>query len=429
MADLLTPEQRKQISRLKFPQPMESDFWLDWAEKIRGPAGIICIAGFVLCTIYIIATYLFFDAEAQVSNMRSVGSVLPVLFLTFFLSKNSKAWLKINPVLLWLAVAAMAAANGYSIVLRDQHGYERALIGDWMFFSVVVIGSGLALVRSAAVAMLIVLGSYLFLAFGIRGLTEPARTSNLMVLGQTVLFSMAAAYVAEVRARREFMLGKLLDEERRNTHRLLTNVLPEQIASRLMGKPGSLAERHEDASVLFADIVNFTPFASSREPDEVVGFLDGVFSRFDELIEGTRLEKIKTVGDAYMVAGGVLGGSSDHLASMADLAIQMLKAAKEAGVEMRIGVHCGPLVAGVIGRRKFLYDLWGETVNTASRMESHGIAGQVQVTSSVADRLDSLYHFEKRGLVEVKGIGPVETYILLGRKSPNAEGELAGVSP
>jgi guanylate cyclase len=293
-----------------------------------------------------------------------------------------------------------------------------------MFFSVIVIGSGLALVRSAAIAIAIVLGTYLYMSFGLRVLLEPARTSNLMVLSQTVLFALAAAYVAEVRARREFLLGHLLDQERKKTEGLLSNVLPDEIAARLKDNPGVLAERHEDASILFADLVGFTPYASSRDAKEVVGFLDDIFSRFDDLVEKHGLEKIKTIGDAYMVAGGVLQGRSGHLDSMADLALAMQAVAKQSGTQMRIGIHCGPLVAGVIGRKKYLYDLWGETVNTASRMESHSLPGRIQVSITVATRLRTAFDLEDRGFIDVKGVGPMQTSFLLGRRRPQAQSDL-----
>jgi len=289
-----------------------------------------------------------------------------------------------------------------------------------MFFSVIVIGCGLALVRSAAVSMTLLAAGYLWLSYGFRPLSEPARTANLVVLWQTIVFAMASAYVAEVRARREFILQKLLEEERAKTQEVLSNVLPEQIAQRLKTSPGVLAERHEDACVLFADIVNFTPFVVSHSAEEVIRLLDEVFSRFDELVERRGLEKIKTVGDAYMVAGGVLDGGEDHLHQLAELALDFRDSARHMGVRMRIGMDCGPIVAGVIGRKKYLYDLWGEAVNVASRMESLGIADRIQVTAGVADRLRDMFDLEERGIVEVKGIGPVSTYFLLSRSASSS---------
>lgn len=423
MATLLTPEQDRQIARLKFPPPLEAEFWLDWAEKIRRPVQIIASAGIGLCAVFLLCTYLIVpDGASRLTNTLSVLAILPILASCFVLTRV-KIWPRINPALLWALILAMTMTNGFGLAARDISGYERGMISNWMFFSVIVIGSGLALVRSAGIAMGILIATYVFFTFGVRPISEPARTANWMILMQTGFFAMAAAYVAERRARTEFLLGHLLEEERQKTADVLSNVLPAEIARRLMDRPGILAERHEDASVLFADIVAFTPLAATMPPDELVGFLDGLFSRFDGLLERHGLEKIKTIGDAYMVAGGVLDRRPDHLASIAELSLEIIDAGKECGVEMRLGIHCGPLVAGVIGKRKFLYDLWGDTVNTASRMESHGLPGRIQVTRIVADRLADAYAFEKRGTVDVKGIGPVETYFLerVSRFDPNEQ--------
>jgi class 3 adenylate cyclase len=415
---LLTPEQNKQIRRLRFAGSVEAEFWADWSDRIREPVRKIAFFGFILCVLFVASTwFLVADADSRATNLRSVIAVVPLLFLSAYLTRT-RFWPRFNPALLWTVILSMVVTNGYGMFTRDQVSYERAIISNWMFFSVIVIGSGLALVRSALVAVTILIGSYAFIVLGMRPLTEPAGTSNWIILGQTMLFALAAAYVVEIRARREFLLGKLLEEERHKTQELLSNVLPDEIAHRLKDGHKILAERHEQASVLFADIVDFTPYASSHDPAEVIGFLDGIFTRFDDLVQRRGLEKIKTVGDAYMVAGGVLDHKPGHLESMAELAIEMQTIARAAGTSMRIGLHCGPLVAGVIGRRKYLYDLWGETVNTASRMESHGLPDRIQVTRAIVDQLDGRFEYEKRGTIEVKGMGPVETYFLTGIHGP-----------
>ena len=180
-------------------------------------------------------------------------------------------------------------------------------------------------------------------------------------------------------------------------------------------------------SVLFADIADFTPFAERTSPEQVVGVLDEIFSAFDVLTERHGLEKIKTIGDAYMVAGGLPEPRADH--AEADRRPGHRDAGRVCppvralglGLAIRIGIDSGPVVAGVIGRRKFTYDLWGDTVNTASRMESHGVAGRIQVTQTTYRHLQDHYRFEERGEVEVKGKGLQRTYLLVGR-------EIAGTS-
>lgn len=182
-----------------------------------------------------------------------------------------------------------------------------------------------------------------------------------------------------------------------------------------------IADRFEEMAVLFADVVDFTPFSAQRPPAEVVGVLNEVFTIFDRLADRYDLEKIKTIGDAYMVAGGITpeGGGVEQVA---DMALEMIDAMRdyrtEAGatLQIRVGLHIGPAVAGIIGLKKFIYDIWGDTVNTASRLESHGLPGRIQVTSETAERLAAGYLFEPRGTVEIKGKGPVEACFLVARR-------------
>jgi class 3 adenylate cyclase len=212
------------------------------------------------------------------------------------------------------------------------------------------------------------------------------------------------------------------DEAFARSESLLLNVLPRTIAERLKRERGVIAESHPDVTVLFADVVSFTPFTERTEPARVVGVLDEIFSAFDALAERHGLEKIKTIGDAYMVAAGLPEARADHAQVMADMALEMLVEFEGVGDQLgsdhaiRIGMHSGPVIAGVIGSHKFAYDLWGDTVNTASRMESHGIPGRIQVTEEVYRRLRNEFSFERRGEIEVKGKGPLLTYLLLGRK-------------
>ena len=213
------------------------------------------------------------------------------------------------------------------------------------------------------------------------------------------------------------------DEAFARSEGLLLNVLPKVIAQRLKRNPGVIADAYDDVTVLFADVVDFTPFAERTAPDRVVGVLDGIFSEFDGLAARHGLEKIKTIGDAYMVAAGLPERRPDHAEAMAEMALDMRDSFSRvceplgADLAIRIGIDSGPVVAGVIGRHKFSYDLWGDTVNTASRMESHGVPGQIQVSEAVRNRLQDHYDFEARGEVELKGKGPRPAYILIRRKA------------
>src|SRR6266536_2895236 len=204
---------------------------------------------------------------------------------------------------------------------------------------------------------------------------------------------------------------KKLAEEHLRSERLLLNILPASIAKRLKESTGIIADSHRNVSVLFADIVDFTKLSSNISPDKLVQLLNGIFSKFDELAEQFGLEKIKTIGDAYMIVAGLPEERNDHAETAAAMGLAMLDAiaklntTQEFKVSVQIGICSGPVIAGVIGKRKLSYDLWGDCVNTAARMESHGIAGEIQVTQSTFQLLENKYSFDSRGMIEVKGKG------------------------
>lgn len=205
-----------------------------------------------------------------------------------------------------------------------------------------------------------------------------------------------------------------------NLH-LLLNILPEPIADRLRAGEALIADRHDDVSLLFADIVGFTDLSSTMDASELVRLLNEVFSVFDGLVDASGLEKVKTIGDAYMIVGGMPIWQPDHLDRMAGLALDIAEAvadndaAGRLGVRFRIGIDTGPVVAGVIGTRRWIYDVWGDTVNVASRMESSGVPGRVQVTPAVEQRLRGRFRLEPRGEIDIKGKGLMETFFLVGR--------------
>ncbi len=213
----------------------------------------------------------------------------------------------------------------------------------------------------------------------------------------------------------EVALAAALDK----SDRLLLNILPKTIAERLKNSPIAIADRHDKVAVLFADIANFTPLSEQISPDALVDLLNHIFSAFDHITQRHGVEKIKTIGDAYMAAAGVPETGLDDLIAIAECALEMNKTVRLLTdplgnpVNLRIGIHFGPAVAGVIGAHKFAYDLWGDTVNTASRMESHGEVGKIHVTAEIQERLQVLYDFESRGEIEIKGKGQLKTWWLL----------------
>lgn len=216
---------------------------------------------------------------------------------------------------------------------------------------------------------------------------------------------------------------KQLEIEKEKSEHLLLNILPAAIAEQLKFKEDIIADIFPEATLLFADIVDFTPISTQLPAEKLVVMLNDVFSAIDELAEKHNLEKIKTIGDAYMVAGGLPIPRKDHAEAIADMALDIMgmigqfKRQSGEAFSMRIGIHSGPVIAGIIGKKKFSYDLWGDTVNTASRMESHGVEDKIQATGETFNRLKDKYDFVTRGIIQVKGKGDMMTYFLVAKKN------------
>ena len=254
------------------------------------------------------------------------------------------------------------------------------------------------------------------------------RINNLPAWLKATFFVMNLGAVAGVTfsALRYFIAQRdratvLLEREQQKSEQLLLNVLPPSIATLLKDNDRTIARHHGDASIMFADIVDFTQLSATLPPGEVVEMLNGVFTKFDQLTEERGLEKIKTIGDSYMVAAGVPEARPDHAEVLAELALEMIAAVSTQTFNgqplvLRIGINSGPVVAGVIGTRKFSYDLWGDTVNTASRIEEYGLSGEIQVSDTTREKIEHRFHVEGREPIEMKGKGLVPVYLLKGRK-------------
>ena len=247
-------------------------------------------------------------------------------------------------------------------------------------------------------------------------------TSTMLALnitvGGTIVFTLLASFAGQRRA-----AIAALREEQARAENLLLNVLPSSIAERLKTQTRTIADQFDSASIMFADVVDFTPLAERLPAAEVVGVLDRLFRHFDALAERYDVEKIKTIGDCYMVAAGVPTPRPDHARALAQMALDMqaamgaLDELGHLGLRLRVGINSGAVVAGVIGRKRFLYDLWGDAVNTASRMESHGTAGRIQVTLATKELIEDEYIVERRGTIPVKGKGDMEAWYLIGRRT------------
>jgi class 3 adenylate cyclase len=252
-------------------------------------------------------------------------------------------------------------------------------------------------------------------------LTKPPNITLLRARVSTSLEKKRLRDLERLRLQQLQAEKELVEREREKSENLLLNILPSAIAGRLKGGEKSIANGHEVVSVVFADLCGFTALSRQTAPADLVAMLNGIFTAFDQIVERHGVEKIKTIGDCYMLVGGLPLHRDDHAVVAAECAIEMLDAlsginrANGTELQMRVGIHTGPVVAGVIGKIKFTYDLWGDTVNVASRMESSGQPGRIHVSEQTAALLRGRYLLEDRGFVECKGLGNVQTFFLNDR--------------
>ncbi len=323
-------------------------------------------------------------------------------------------WIFITSVLVFAGVGTMG------VIVLEGGGFEHHMYGAFAYMlSAIFIYLGLRL--RFTYATLLGWGTYLLsVLIIIRLAGADAITMALMFSFCCVanLIGMFGCYLIDRFARQHYLALQRLEVERGRVERLLLNILPKPIARRLKDSGRPIADGHEEVSVLFADIVGFTGLSQRMDPAALVAMLNGLFSEFDEICERHGVEKIKTIGDAYMAASGLPHPRPDHAAAIARAALEMRAHVERVAsddahaLQLRIGIHSGPVVAGVIGTKKFIYDLWGDTVNTASRMESHGVSGRIQVSAAARARLEGDFVLRERGLVEVKGKGPMPLYWL-----------------
>jgi guanylate cyclase len=266
---------------------------------------------------------------------------------------------------------------------------------------------------------------------------DPTAISALM--GMNIIGASAFAFgILYYFVQQRDLAFRLLRNERERSEELLLNILPRDIVAILKDRPRIIADHFADATILFADVVDFTPISARLTPTELVDLLNQVFSHFDALVEKHGVEKIKTIGDCYMVASGVPRPRADHAHVLTQLALEMRDFITQqefhgAKLSLRIGINSGPVVAGVIGRKKFIYDLWGDAVNTASRMESHGSSGVIQITRATYDLIKNSFRCERLGIVDVKGKGTMEVWQVCGDllepegagAQPNSESRIA----
>lgn len=342
-------------------------------------------------------------------DYKSAGAIARQTFLPIALRMQRGAYSKVQDIEAEMAETAKSTALAYETSREMVITSALVAIGAAFFLGYAFSSSLIWPIRRIGETLGAIAGGQ----FDMR-VTVPNR-DELGDLARDV--NATSQRLGELYAKVEAQRAELANEHARS-ERLLRNLLPDQIAARLKDDPTqTIADSLPSVAILFADIAGFTPRAAKMTPEEIVNFLNGLFSVFDELAQRHGLEKIKTIGDSYMVAAGAPEACDDPVHRVAEMALNMLEVARTfaGGVDIRIGLHAGPAVAGVIGHQKLFYDIWGETVNIASRMESHGEPGRIQATKPVQEQLRANYRFEPRGRVEVNGVGSVETWWLAGR--------------
>jgi class 3 adenylate cyclase len=348
--------------------------------------------------------------RATITALIVYAAVYALTYHPVFL-KRQQLIMFVLACLILLGTTSVTAQLPFEIL--ESRGFTFMLIFIFFIYSVFRLRFPQAVLAGWLGAAFLV--GYLF-GMDLLGPTAAGRTA--FVLGLANCGGMLICYQMDVSARREFTAMRLLDKERERSERLLLNILPAPIAERLKTSEDSIAEHSDGVTVLFADIVGFTPLSARKTPRALVELLNRIFSEFDALADAYGLEKIKTIGDAYMAVAGLPEPRPDHAPRAARMALAMRDATARVSAEtgeplaLRIGLHSGPVVAGVIGRRKFAYDMWGDTVNTASRMESHSLPGAIQCTEATAMLLKGAFQLQPRGAMEIKGKGEMHTFLL-----------------
>jgi class 3 adenylate cyclase len=414
-------------SRLRFPQEIEKQFLEDYRVNTLSVTRYALALGALLYGLFgILDIYAVPMSKETVWAIR-FGIVVPVFTLILASTYFKRFQAYIQPLMCaGAAIAGLGIVAMISITREVEFG-SRFYVTGLLLVSMWAYGLSRLLFRYALIANLIIAVGYEINSIWVKGLLETETGTvifiiyNFFFLGANVLGAFTSYYL-ERYSRREFLQKFNIRFQRDQVDSLLHNVLPGWIADKLKKGDKTIAEEFESASVLFADIVNFTPISAKFGPREVVQMLDDVFSLFDELVEKHGVEKIQVAGDGYMAAAGVPSPRPDHARVLARLALDMLKRVHEGNflggkhpIELRIGLNSGSLIAGVIGRRK-VFAVWGDMVNTASRMESHGVRNRIQITRAAYELLKDDFECEYVGEIHVKGKGQMEVWLLLDEK-------------
>lgn len=424
MFDSLYP----QADKLRFPSEVEAQFREDYHANTVSTTRLALVLGLILYSLFGILDVYAIPISKDIVWIIRYGIVAPVILFALVASYSAISQ-KYMQVLMSLAVAV----SGLGIVAMISITREAEFGNRFYFTGLILIsmwGYSLSRLRFwyAVLANLVIMIGYEFGSIVFKQLLESETgiviftMHNFFFLGANVI-GMFGSYFLERYTRRDFLQKYTIQAQRDQADELLYNVLPERIAERLKQSSETIAEEFNSVSVLFADIVNFTPISARFGPREVVDMLNEVFSHFDGLVDKYGVEKIQVAGDAYMAAAGVPTFRPDHATVLAQLALDMLDYVKQEEflggkhpIEIRIGLNSGSLIGGVIGRKKYFYALWGDMVNIASRMQSHGEVGKIQITRDMYELVKDDFECEYIGKIDIKGKGKMEAWHLLARK-------------
>jgi class 3 adenylate cyclase len=410
--------------RLRFRDPaLEATFRADQYRLHVGNIRFAFAAGIALWLSWglLLRPYILVLSELRLDRIMRWGVFIPVLvvgigltFTPFF----GRIWEWVSVLIALATILAWVFYSSHILTLPAEYGYVGVILITSFTYT-------LLRLRFVLVALITVTGiaAYLPYAFTARYIAEVSGVLATLYLVSFGILGGLAAFRIERFTRTLFLRERQLDRERVRSEGLLLNILPKVIVDQLKVTSGRIAEAFDQVTVIFVDAVGSTEQAARSSPEAFAGALDELFSRFDEIADRHGLEKVKTVGDAYMAVAGAPVPMADHAGATVAMALEVLRAAGEVRwpsgdpIVIHGGVATGPAVAGVIGRRKFAYDLWGDTVNLASRLEEHGEPGELLVSETTAERLRDRYDFGPTRTLDLKGKGPTPARVLLGRSS------------
>jgi len=415
--------------RLHFPdEAIETHFRREYFANTASTTRLALVLGLILYSLFGILDIYAIPISKDIVWIIRYGIVAPVILMVL-----AASFIRSLQKYMQAFMCVVVAVSGLGIVTMISITTE-AEFGNRFYFTGLILISMWAYSQLrlrfwyAVLANVIIMVGYEYASIEMKKLLDSETgiviftMHNFFFLGANII-GMFGSYYLERYTRRDFLQKYTIQAQRDRADKLLYNVLPKRIAERLKESDETIAEEFNSATVLFADIVNFTPISARFDPHAVVEMLNELFSHFDDLVDKYSVEKIQVAGDGYMVAAGVPTPRSDHATVLAQLALDMLDYVKEQeflggrhSIEIRIGLNSGPLIAGVIGRKKYFYALWGDMVNTASRMESHGESGKIQITRETHELVKDDFECEYIGEIAVKGKGKMEAWHLLSKK-------------